>query len=95
MNGVLGTVLLVAAVAGDAAFLWAYAWRNRWWTGRPGRALVGLGVGVLELLAYGALRRLFGWSVVGWVQVVQYAVVVVIVWGLAAAFLRERWARRQ
>lgn len=90
MTGWLGTALLVAATVGDGAFLWAYAWRNPWWTGRPGRALVGLGAGLLMLLGYGALRRVFGWAVVPWVQFTAYALVVVIVWSLAFAFIWER-----
>lgn len=93
--GWLDTALLVAATGADAVFLWAYTAGNRWWSSRVGRALVGLGTGIGLILGYAALKRVFGWATIPWLQATLYGLVVVILVVLAATFVRERqlWRR--
>lgn len=88
------TVLLVAAVAADATFLWAYCWANPWWRSRVGRALVQQGASIAFLLGYAALRRVFGWQVIPALQLGLYVLVVAMLTGMAVAFVRERHAWR-
>lgn len=90
------TLLLVLAVVADVVFIWAYAAGNRWWTSRVGRALVELGAGFGLILGYGALKRLFDWPTILWVQLALYALAALIMIQLAVAFALERrmWRRR-
>lgn len=93
MNSVLSvalTVILAVGAAADTVFLWAYGWDNGWWTTRHGRALIGQGAGIVGILGYALLKRLFGWPTIPWVQVSLYLVVALIEVGMAVAFVRTR-----
>lgn len=84
------TLLLLVDTGACVVFLWAYAAGNRWWSSRVGRALVGLGACLGEIIGYGALKRVFGWPTIPWIGVaidVQVAVVLVY---LATMFVLER-----
>lgn len=89
MSALLTAVLGVGAVAA-AVFLWAYVAGNPWYASRVGRALVGQGAGILGILGYAVVRRLFGLSVVPWIQISLYLLVLAIEVGMAVAFVRER-----